>query len=109
MWHLVDGDLASNQHNWQWVAGTGTDAAPFHRVFNPRTQQERFDPGGGYVRRYLGNLPTSLGCGLHDDLSPSENVYPEPLVDHARERRDALARFDEARRLATIEKSRMAL
>ena len=53
MWHLVDADLASNQHNWQWVAGTGTDAAPFHRVFNPRVQQERFDPDGGYVRRYL--------------------------------------------------------
>ncbi len=46
MWHLVDGDLASNQHGWQWVAGTGTDAAPFHRVLNPRRQQERFDPDG---------------------------------------------------------------
>ena len=56
MWHLVDGDLASNQQNWQWVAGIGTDAAPFHRVFNPGIQQERFDPDGGYVRRYLEEL-----------------------------------------------------
>ena len=53
MWHLVDGDLASNQHGWQWVAGTGTDAAPFHRVLNPSRQQERFDPTGAYVGRYL--------------------------------------------------------
>jgi deoxyribodipyrimidine photo-lyase len=49
MWHLVDGDLASNQHGWQWVAGIGTDAAPFHRVLNPWRQQERFDPTGAYV------------------------------------------------------------
>ena len=53
MWHLVDGDLASNQHGWQWVAGTGTDSAPFHRVFNPTVQQKRFDPDGSYVHRYL--------------------------------------------------------
>ncbi len=56
MWHLVDGDLASNQHGWQWVAGTGTDAAPFHRVLNPSRQQERFDPTGAYVTRYVREL-----------------------------------------------------
>jgi len=109
MWHLVDGDLASNQHNWQWVAGTGTDAAPFHRVFNPRIQQERFDPGGGYVRRYLGDSTTSLAHGIQDGLSSPEGDYPEPVVDHAHERREALARYDEARRLATIENGRIAL
>ncbi len=80
MWHLVDGDLASNQHNWQWVAGTGTDAAPFHRVFNPRLQQERFDPDGTYIARYL------------------REGRPDPIVEHAAERQEALARFDEARR-----------
>ena len=53
MQHLVDGDLASNQHGWQWTAGTGTDAAPFFRVFNPTTQAKRFDPAGTYVRRYV--------------------------------------------------------
>ena len=76
MWHLVDGDLASNQHGWQWVAGTGTDAAPFHRVFNPRIQQERFDPDGGYVRRYLGDSTTSLAHGIQDGLSSSEGTTP---------------------------------
>lgn len=74
MWHLVDGDLASNQHGWQWVAGTGTDAAPFHRVLNPVRQQERFDPAGLFVSRYL-----DAGPGV----DPSSGV----VVDHATERR----------------------
>jgi deoxyribodipyrimidine photo-lyase len=99
MWHLVDGDLASNQHNWQWVAGTGTDAAPFHRVFNPRLQQERFDPDGSYVRRYLEGPPTA-GSGARR-ASP-DAAYPGPIVDHADERREALARFDGARRRADV-------
>jgi deoxyribodipyrimidine photo-lyase len=85
MWHLVDGDLASNQHGWQWVAGTGTDAAPFHRIFNPVTQQERFDPGHTYVRRYLGT---------------TSDPGPAPVVDHARERREALARYALAREMS---------
>ena len=50
---LADGDLASNQHNWQWVAGSGTDAAPYFRVFNPTTQGRKFDPDGDYVRRWV--------------------------------------------------------
>ena len=53
---LRDGDLASNAHGWQWAAGTGTDAAPYVRVFNPVTQGLRFDPDGDYVRRYLPEL-----------------------------------------------------
>ena len=52
----VDGDLASNQHGWQWVAGCGTDAAPYFRVFNPTTQGAKFDPDGGYVRRWVPEL-----------------------------------------------------
>jgi deoxyribodipyrimidine photo-lyase len=83
LWHLVDGDLASNQHGWQWVAGTGTDAAPFHRIFNPGAQQQRFDPDATYVRKHLG---------------PEPALAPAPIVDHAQERREALERFDEARR-----------
>ncbi len=79
---LVDGDLASNNHGWQWVAGTGTDAAPFHRVFNPAVQAERFDPDAAYVARYV---PESGGFG-----------YPAPMVDHASERREALSRWEEA-------------
>jgi deoxyribodipyrimidine photo-lyase len=100
LWHLVDGDLASNQHGWQWVAGTGTDAAPFHRIFNPGTQMERFDPEGTYVRRYLdegtGPAPSLAGPSLRGP------AYPAPVVDHARERREALARFDLARRAARV-------
>ena len=53
---LVDGDLASNQHGWQWVAGCGTDAAPYFRVFNPTTQGRKFDPDGAYVRRWVPEL-----------------------------------------------------
>jgi len=71
------------------VAGTGTDAAPFHRVLNPTLQQERFDPDGTYVRRYLGGP----GSGA------------DPIVDHVAERREALARFAEARLAATAEES----
>jgi deoxyribodipyrimidine photo-lyase len=80
---LVDGDLASNNHGWQWVAGTGTDAAPFHRVFNPTLQAERFDPDGAYVRTYV---PEVDGFG-----------YPAPIVDHAEERAEALRRWEEAK------------
>ncbi len=88
MWHLVDGDLASNQHGWQWVAGTGTDAAPFHRVLNPRRQQARFDPTGAYVSRYVDEA-------VSDD-PVARGAYPGALVDHAVERHEALARFAEA-------------
>ena len=59
---LVDGDLASNQHGWQWTAGCGTDAAPYFRVFNPTTQGRKFDPDGGYVRRWVEELATRTGC-----------------------------------------------
>ena len=54
--HLVDGDLASNNHGWQWVAGTGTDASPYYRVFNPITQGKKFDPDGTYVKRWVREL-----------------------------------------------------
>ncbi len=72
--HLVDGDLASNNHGWQWAAGTGTDAAPYFRVFNPTTQQERYDPTGDYVASWVPE-PT------------------EPMLDHAAEREEALRRL----------------
>jgi deoxyribodipyrimidine photo-lyase len=95
MWHLVDGDLASNQHGWQWVAGTGTDAAPFHRLLNPDLQQERFDPDGTYVRRYLGD--TAKVTSSIPTLWDGDNHRPEPIVDHRIERREALTRFEIAR------------
>ena len=100
MWRLIDGDVASNQHGWQWTAGTGTDAAPFHRVFNPTRQAERFDPDGSYVRRYVRELaavpaPNCLQPGGGAGLFGA--AYPAPMLDVDVERREALARFAEAR------------
>jgi deoxyribodipyrimidine photo-lyase len=90
---LVDGDLASNQHNWQWVAGCGTDAAPYFRVFNPTAQGRRFDPDGSYVRRWVPEL-----AHAGDPHEPGEvDGYPAPIVDHAEERREALARWERIR------------
>jgi deoxyribodipyrimidine photo-lyase len=96
---LVDGDLPSNQHGWQWAAGTGTDAAPFFRVFNPVTQGERFDPQGEYVRRWVPELRDVEGLEgkkVHQPwkLSTPPADYPAPIVDHAVERKEALARFE---------------
>ncbi|MBB5956480.1 deoxyribodipyrimidine photo-lyase [Saccharothrix tamanrassetensis] len=85
MKHLVDGDLASNQHGWQWAAGTGTDAAPYFRVFNPVTQGEKFDPNGDYVRKYVPELRGIPGKAVHQPR--------DPIVDHAHERQVALARY----------------
>jgi deoxyribodipyrimidine photo-lyase len=76
---LLDGDMASNQHGWQWAAGSGTDAAPYFRVFNPETQGKKFDPDGTYVRRWVPEYGT-------DD-------YPAPIVDHGAERAEALRRY----------------
>ncbi len=95
MQRLADGDLASNQHGWQWVAGTGTDAAPYFRVFNPVTQGKKFDPDGSYIRQWvpeLAELPTSR---IHQPEGVSG--YPTPIVDHQAERAEALARYERAR------------
>ena len=88
-WRLVDFDLASNQHGWQWTAGTGTDAAPFHRIFNPVRQAERFDPDGVYIRRYV---PELASVGAPACAVPGAAGYRRPLVDLDVERREALAR-----------------
>jgi deoxyribodipyrimidine photo-lyase len=99
--HLVDGDLASNNHGWQWTAGTGTDASPFFRIFNPTTQAKRFDPDGDYVRRWVPELATVEGAAVHepwklgdDDLfGGGTDGYPPPVVDHRAEREEALERY----------------
>ena len=93
MRHLVDGDLASNSHGWQWTAGTGTDAAPYFRIFNPTTQALRFDPDGDYVRRWVPELAGLRGGAVHEPglLRPAD--YPSPMVDHSVERDEALARY----------------
>jgi deoxyribodipyrimidine photo-lyase len=107
MEHLIDGDVGSNNGGWQWVAGTGTDAQPFDRVFNPSLQQTRFDPDGRYVKRWvpeLARVPAerlakpwempaaeqeAYGCVIGRD-------YPPPIVDHLEERRRAIAGYREA-------------
>ncbi|OBK27855.1 deoxyribodipyrimidine photolyase [Mycobacterium asiaticum] len=88
---LVDGDMANNQHGWQWAAGCGTDAAPYFRVFNPTKQGEKFDPTGDYIRRWIPEL-----AGVDDvHLLKVERPpgYPAPIVDHAAERQEALRRY----------------
>jgi len=95
MAHLRDGDLASNQHGWQWVAGSGTDAAPYFRIFNPVAQGQRFDPDGDYVRRYIPELRGIPGGAVHEPwksplLAPD---YPERIVDHGEEREESLRRY----------------
>lgn len=88
---LVDGDLANNQHGWQWAAGCGTDAAPYFRVFNPHLQGAKFDPDGDYIRRWI---PELAGVADVHKLGPGRpRSYPEPLVDHAEERQEALRRY----------------
>jgi len=92
---LVDADLASNQHGWQWVAGCGTDAAPYFRIFNPTTQGKKFDPDGIYVRRWVPELRGVPDRFVHEPwrLDEPPAGYPPPLVDHAEEREEALRRY----------------
>ncbi|MCU0300629.1 MAG: DNA photolyase family protein [Candidatus Nanopelagicales bacterium] len=93
---LIDGDPASNAHGWQWVAGSGTDAAPYFRVFNPVLQGLKFDPDGAYVRRYVPELNHLAGAAAHEPwkvLDGYAHGYPEPVVDHAEERAEALRRY----------------
>ncbi len=79
MRHLLDGDVGSNNGGWQWAAGTGTDPKGGGRILNPTLQRERFDPDGRFVARWVPEHGTA--------------AYPEPIVDHLTERREAIARF----------------
>ena len=88
---LVDGDMANNQHGWQWCAGCGTDAAPYFRIFNPITQGEKFDPSGDYIRRWVTELRSADDVHLRKGERP--DGYPAPIVDHAAERTEALRRY----------------
>jgi deoxyribodipyrimidine photo-lyase len=96
MRHLIDADLASNSHGWQWVAGTGTDAAPYFRIFNPTLQGKKFDPDGNYVRRWVPELSHLSAKIIHEpwlDPNGAPASYPAPLVDHATERDATLADY----------------
>ena len=95
MQNLVDGFLASNNGGWQWSASTGTDAAPYFRVFNPVTQSERFDPEGEFIRNWVPELAKLDNKRIHD---PSKGGvipkgYPRPIVDLKESRKEAIARF----------------
>jgi deoxyribodipyrimidine photo-lyase len=95
---LVDGDVANNQLNWQWTAGTGNDSNA-HRVFNPVRQSERFDPTGAYIRRYLPELAGLDDRAIHwpDAEQRRRCGYVAPIVDHA----DAVAAYRAARQRST--------
>jgi deoxyribodipyrimidine photo-lyase len=102
---LIDGDEASNNGNWQWIASVGVDPQPaFRRIFNPARQQERFDPDGAYVRRYVSELervptrylaaPWTMPAEVQErSRCHIGQDYPAPIVDHAQARRDALDRY----------------
>ena len=102
---LLDGDEASNNGNWQWIASVGVDPQPaFRRLYNPARQQASFDPDGRYVRRFLPEQQSVPDAHLAEPWKMPREVqeqvgcvigrdYPEPIVDHALARREALARY----------------
>ena len=98
MEHLVDFDVASNAHGWQWTAGSGTDASPYYRVFNPIEQGKRFDENGDYIRKYVPELAHLSAPQIHEpwlfDVGYTAG-YCQRIVDHATERLESLARLEE--------------
>jgi len=96
--HLIDYDVASNAHGWQWTAGCGTDASPYYRVFNPIEQGKRFDEDGVYIKKYVPELTHLNGIDVHEPWNASDGYlknYPKQIVDHALERIESLARLEE--------------
>ncbi|MEP4433676.1 MAG: deoxyribodipyrimidine photo-lyase, partial [Hyphomicrobiales bacterium] len=108
---LVDADPASNAASWQWIAGSGADAAPYFRVFNPMTQGDKFDKSGDYVRKFVPELKDLPNKHLNSPWEAPECVlqsagvelgktYPKPIVDHATARKKALSAFAETKETA---------
>lgn len=103
MSQLVDGCLAANNGGWQWAASTGTDAAPYFRIFNPTTQGERFDKSGAFIRYWLPELANVPEKAIHQpwawaDKQGIELIYPRPIVDHAQARVATLAAYEAAKK-----------
>ena len=99
---LIDGDLAANNGGWQWAASTGTDAAPYFRIFNPTRQSERFDPQGKFIRQWLPELNEIPEKHIHDpwiwaDKQQRKLDYPRPIVEHRKAREATLQAFEQAR------------
>jgi deoxyribodipyrimidine photo-lyase len=94
---LVDADLPNNTQGWQWTAGSGADASPYFRIFNPVTQGERFDPEGDYVRRWVPELASYESTSIHRPWTDPERLrasgYPKPMVDLGATREAALAAY----------------
>ena len=108
MEHLVDFDVASNAHGWQWTAGCGTDASPYYRVFNPIEQGRRFDENGDYIRKYVPELAHLSAAEIHEPwlfLDGYSKGYPERIVDHAAERIESLARLEEIKEIKMIKEN----
>ncbi|WP_026318814.1 cryptochrome/photolyase family protein [Amorphus coralli] len=102
---LVDADAANNPASWQWVAGSGADAAPYFRIFNPILQGKKFDPDGAYVRAWVPELAELPDSHIHEPWSAPSSVlekagvtlgktYPDPIVDHSDARKRALSAYD---------------
>lgn len=98
---LVDADLANNASNWQWVAGSGADAAPYFRIFNPVLQSEKFDPEGDYIRHWVPELKALQAADIHAPFEASASslseagielgtTYPKPIIEHSKGRQRAL-------------------
>lgn len=99
---LLDGDLAANNGGWQWSASTGTDAAPYFRIFNPTAQGERFDSRGVFLRKWLPELKEVPDEHIHNPhhwlkKNGLKSNYPSPIVDHNQARKQALAAFEAAK------------
>lgn len=97
---LVDADLANNSASWQWVAGSGADAAPYFRIFNPVLQSKKFDPHGNYIRRWVPELSSINNDDIHAPWETSHAVsiynkthYPKPIINHSESRTKALTYY----------------
>ncbi len=99
MEHLLDGDFASNNGGWQWASSTGADAAPYFRIFNPLRQSQRFDAQGKFIKRFVPELSDLGARQIHDPDATArrQTGYPEPVIDYAAARKQALERFEAAR------------
>ena len=99
MEHLIDGDFASNNGGWQWSASTGTDAAPYFRIFNPITQSQSFDPTGEFIKKFIPELSNASIKNIHQPTQDlfSELDYPKPILDLKESRQRAILAFKETR------------
>ncbi|MEJ2756876.1 MAG: FAD-binding domain-containing protein, partial [Anaerolineales bacterium] len=108
MQNLIDGDIAANNGGWQWVAGTGTDAAPYFRIFNPVSQSKKHDPHGDYIRRWVPELQNVPDQYIHtpwemDSATQAQSRlemgkdYPYPIIDLAFSRQRAIETYKQSK------------